>query len=149
VQEFWNVLTPYSNVRVVDENGIRLADRSKSSLTLVALAPLGADVSARLLAEKQYGGDLTRLDATNLRPLADAVTGSTWMVNYTEMDGRLAHATLRQMKTYRWNVIAFEYDDVLNASVRDFWSGAAVFGIVVSIVAVSFGWILGGMRDSN
>ena len=149
VQEFWNVLSPYSNVRVVDEYGVRLADRSQTPLTLVALAPLSATVTASALNENRYGADLTRLDATNLKSLADAVTGTTWNVTYREMDGRLAHATFRQMKTYRWNVIVFDYDDVLTASVRDFWMGATAFGIVVSIVAVSLGWILGGMRESD
>ena len=136
--------------RVVDENGVRLADRSKTPLTLAALSSLRADVSARLLREKHYGAELGRIDATNLKPLADAVTnGNVWMIDYNEMDGRLAHAALRRLRTYPWTVIVFEYDDVLMASVKDIWLGAVGFSMIVAIIAVSLGWMLGGMREAN
>jgi hypothetical protein len=110
-QEMWHALDAAYGLIVVDEIGVRLMDRSYTQL-FVALAPVPADLSAKPLAEKRYGAEITQLRATDWSDLANAVKrGGAAQIVYRDASGRAQHAATRRMTTNPWTVIAYESED--------------------------------------
>jgi len=117
-QEMWNALDAPYGLTVVDEIGVRIMDRSYAQL-FIALAPLPPDVTARPLAEKRYGAEITQIRSTDLTDLANAVKrGGAAQLIYRDANGRAVHAATRRITTNPWTVIAYENEDDMLAPVR-------------------------------
>jgi len=117
-QEMWSALA--SDAMVVDENSVRIADRSDKPQILVALSPLMPDVFTRTIAEKRYGAEVTQIPATNLTDLANAVKrGNAAPLTFRDSQGRTLRAAMRQLKTNVWTVVAFANEDAILSPWRD------------------------------
>ncbi len=118
-QELWNILRAQTNLLLVDEYGVRLADRSERPQHFIALTPLSAEESARALAEGRYGVEVMQIHATHLVELADAVKHTdTTQVTFRDSTGQTIRAATRRLSTNPWTVIAFEREETLLAPTR-------------------------------
>lgn len=120
VQEFWDVLSSQTNVLVVDDNGVRIADRSKAPQVFVAVTPLSSDAALSMLVERRYGAETNQIRATNLPALGDQIkrrTDATFA--YRDTNGRTVHAATRHLAINPWSVIVFETEDAIAAPARD------------------------------
>lgn len=120
VQEFWDVLSSQTNVLVVDDNGVRIADRSKTPQVFVAVTPLSSDTATLALIERRYGAEVSQIRVTNLPALAEQIkrgTDATFV--YRDSNGQAVHAAMRHLAINPWWVIVFETEDVIAAPARE------------------------------
>jgi len=140
VQELWGALSAPPEVMLVDENGVRIVDRSVAPQTFTALVPLASAVYARVLLEKRYGVEVTQISATHLDALADAIgQDKTATLTYRDANGRAVRAATQRIATYPWTVIVFQDEDTVLVPSRD----AVVEAIGLGAVALIAGAILG------
>ncbi len=119
-QEWWSALGGKNDVMVVDELGVRIADRFAKPLLFTALAPLTNDVATRALVENRYGAQVTQVATTAQKDLADAVTrGEFQSISFIDSAGQSYRAVIRRTKTNPWVVIAAMPEDAVFAPVRD------------------------------
>jgi hypothetical protein len=130
VQELWGAVAAPPEVMLIDESGVRIADRSATPETFVALTPLASGVYANALAQKRYGAEVTQIASTNLVALADALQrGTPAALSYRDANGRTLRAATLRTAIYPWTVVVFEPEDAILAPVGDgLWS---VFGVTV------------------
>jgi C4-dicarboxylate-specific signal transduction histidine kinase len=135
-QEMQSVLGDDSNVLVLDENGVRIVDRSEVPQPFVALVPLPPQVETDLLNEKRYGTELPLIRATNLIVLADAIrrTAAT-SLDYRDSRNHLIHVAIQPLASARWTVVV--YDD--EASLSSAAWGSLLDAIRLGIVALGVG----------
>ena len=139
-QELWNTLNAPPEVMLVDENGVRVIDRTSKPQTFVALASLAPEIAARVLAEERYGVEVTQVPGTRLAALADAIKqNKTATLSYQGVDGRTLRAATQRTSIYPWTVIVLQDEDAALAPERD----ALVGAVEVSVVALVAGMILG------
>lgn len=120
VQEFWDVLSSQTNVLVVDDNGVRIVDRSKTPQLFVAVMPLSSDVATRALIERRYGAEVNQVRATNLPALGDHIkSGADATFVYRDSNGQVLHAATRHLAINPWSVIVFETEDVIVVPARE------------------------------
>ncbi len=132
VQELWGTLGAQGDALLVDENGVRIADRTKTPQLFFALAPLPADITARPLAEHRYGADTTQIHATALPELAAAIMrGGMNLVVYRDASGQTMRAATRRMVTNPWTVIVSEPEGVALSPARD----ALIDQLIVALVS--------------
>ncbi len=137
VQELWDILSSQQDVMLIDENGVRIADRTQSPLPFVALAPLSEDAVRGLMAEKHYGSQVSQIQATNLSTLAKSVQDSReTRVSFRDLSGRNSYAVISRLKVKPWCVVAFAHDDGifqewLGPIALSLTSGAAVAAIFI------------------
>lgn len=142
-QDMWNVLASQSDTLVVDENGVRIADRSGAPQTFVALAPITPTLSARLIAEKHYGADVTQIRATALTELASVVGHSREApFAYHDPNGQTVYAAARTMVTNPWTVIVFQNEDAMLMPLRDLMWDETRVGVPVLVLAAGAGAIV-------
>lgn len=149
VQEMWNVLSDQSDVLLVDQNGVRIADRSATPQYFVALAPLSVAVLNQALAEKQYGAEVTQIRFTNLTDLMTAVTRNQPQTTYRDSNGQAVHAALSRLKTYPWTVIAFASEDDQLAPARDIIVDQIKIALISVVIVASAIWVTQYLFDSN
>lgn len=139
-QELWNTLDLPPEAMLVDENGVRIVDRTSTPQTFVALAPLAPEVAARVLVEKRYGVEVTQVPATRLAALTDAIRQTkSGTLSYQNVDGKTVRAATQRMSIYPWTVIVFQDAETLLAPARDALIGA----VGVSGLALVAGVFLG------
>ena len=120
VQELWGALVSPPAAMLVDENGVRIVDRSDTPKTFSALVPLASDTFAKVLLEHRYGVETTQIPASNLAALTDAVKQSkATTLSYRDEKGTLLRAATRRIATFPWTVIVFENEDTLLSPARD------------------------------
>ena len=135
VQEWWNVISSQTDVLVVDENGVRIADRSGAPQVFVALMTLPGDIAVRALSEKRYGAEATEIRAINLAALSDEIKrGRDETFAYRDSNGQTVHAAAQRLATNPWTVIVFETEDVIAARARNALWEAIKLSLVMSIV---------------
>jgi C4-dicarboxylate-specific signal transduction histidine kinase len=138
-QEMWNVLDAPYGLMVVDEIGVRIMDRSYTQL-FFALAPLPVDITAKPLAEKRYGTEVTQIRSTDLTDLANAIQrGGAAQLVYRDVQGRAVRAATRRITTNPWTVIAFESeDDILALARQTLYSqiGLAIASALITLAVV-------------
>ncbi len=136
VQELWGAFATPPAAMLVDENSVRLVDRSSTPKPFSALVPLGSDVYAKLLLGKRYGIQTNQIPATDLPALADAIKQSkTAMLWYQDENGTLVRAATLRIQTYPWTVIVFESEDLLLSSAQ---------GVLWNAVGLSAGAVFAG-----
>ena len=139
-QELWDALGNLQEVILVDEEGVRIVDRSRSPQTFAALVPLASDVAARVLLDKRYGVEVTQVSATRLVALAEAIKRSNMAaLSYQNVDGRTVRAATRQAAIQPWTVVVFQDEDDLISPVRDALIGAGGVSAAALMVGVLFG----------
>jgi hypothetical protein len=139
-QELWDSLGSLPEAMLVDEEGVRLVDRTGSPETFAAVVPLASDVAASVLLDKRYGVEVTRVSATHLVALADAIKhNKPTTLEYQNVDGKTVRAAIQQITIYPWTVVVFQDEDSLLSSMRDTLIGT--FGVCA--VALVAGAILG------
>lgn len=135
VQEMWSALGMQNDVMLVDENGVRLADRSTQPQIFVALAPLTTTVSTQLIAEKRYGADLTQIAATTLADVSTTIKRSeSARVVYRDAQNQMVRAATRRLKTNVWTVIVFTPEANVLAPVRDAIIDQLIIAFMVALV---------------
>ena len=163
VQELWGAFVTPPAAMLVDENGIRLVDRSATPKPFSALAPLSSDAYAKLLLGKRYGIQTNQIPATNLAALADAITtvqgpplGVTSVkqvksvtLSYQDDNGASAPAAIQRIRTYPWAVVVFESQDTLFSPARSaLWSAIGLGA--GAVIAGALLWIsLRGLGGEN
>ena len=136
VQEMWDLLGKQVDVFIVDENGVRIADRTATPQTFVALAPLGPDVIANVMTGKVYGSEITQIRATNLPDLAGAIKrGGTRELSFRDANNQMIYAALGPISTNAWTVVAFESEDAIFAGTWD----TLLYEIIIAVVALGAG----------
>jgi C4-dicarboxylate-specific signal transduction histidine kinase len=139
-QELWNTLNAPPEALLVDENGVRVIDRTSPPQTFVALVPLAPDVAARVLLEKRYGVEVTQVPGTRLTALADTIRQNrTAMLSYQNADGKIVRAATQRISIYPWTVILLQDEETLLTPARD----ALIGTVEVSVAALVAGVILG------
>jgi hypothetical protein len=139
-QEMWSVFDAQTNTLVVDEYGVRIADRLNAPQPFVALVPLAPETAASAVAEKRYGAEVTQIRATNLPALAEAIKRekATQLV-YRDADGQTIHAALRRLVTNPWTVIVFEREDAIFATTREtLWDEIKLMVVALTVAAGFF-----------
>lgn len=134
-QEWWSALGGKNNVMVVDENGIRIADRFSKPALFNALAPLPNEVVIRALTEKRYGAQVTQINTTTQNDLADAVKRESQTTTFRDAAGQSYRAVMRRTKTNSWTVIAAMPEDVALAPARDAIIDQIKFALIVLAIA--------------
>jgi hypothetical protein len=150
VQELWGAFVTPPQAMLVDEDGVRLVDRSATPKPFSALVPLGSDVYTKLLLGKRYGIQTNQIPATNLIGLADALKQSkTATLTYQNENGTLVRAAAQRIQTYPWTVVVFESEDVLLSPARGvLWSAIGLSASAVFAGALL--WIaLRGLGSEN
>lgn len=139
VQELWGALSAPPEVMLIDENGVRIVDRTAAPQTFAALTPLTPDALARVLLDKRYGAVATPITATNLVTLADAIKRQeTAALTYRDPNGRTVRAATQRTATYSWTVVVLESEDAILAPAVD-----ALWGVAgVTVVALLAGVVL-------
>lgn len=106
-QEWWSALGGKNDVMVIDEYGVRIADRFPKPLLFTSLAPLPADTVTRVITEKRYGAQVTQINATPHSDLMEAVNrGDTRATTFHDAAGQSYRAVIRRTKMNPWGVIA-------------------------------------------
>lgn len=141
-QAWWSALGGKNDVMVVDELGVRIADRFAKPQLFSAVASLPNDVAVRVLAEKRYGAQVTQINSTAQTDLADAVKRGSQTVTFRDA-GQSYRAALRRTKTNPWTVIAAMPEDAALAPARDAFIDQIK---IASIILVISGIILFAMR---
>lgn len=147
VQELWGAFVTPPSAMLVDENGVRLVDRSSTPKPFSALVSLGSDVYSKLLLEKRYGIQTNQLPATNLPTLSDAIKqNKAATLTFRDENGTLVRAATQRIQIYPWTVVVSESEDELLSPVRGvLWSAiglsaSALFaGALLWIALVSLG----------
>jgi C4-dicarboxylate-specific signal transduction histidine kinase len=140
VQELAGALDAPPDVLLVDENGVRIADRSAAPQSFVALVPLAPNLAASLLAEQYYGAEVTQLPATDLAALDAAIKrGNTATLTYLDANHQSVHAALRRLATNSWTVVVYRNEDAMLAPTRDALMVTLVFG-GTAFIAGAFVW---------
>lgn len=141
-QEMWGVLSAQKNVLLVDEKGVRIADRSDKPQTFVALVPLAPNVAARVAAEQRYGAEMTQIRATNLPELVNAIPrASTMQLTFRDTSGQTVHAATRRLATNPWTVVAFETADAIAAAARETLWDTLIIAAVAFVVAAALFYV--------
>ncbi|MDE3092054.1 MAG: cache domain-containing protein, partial [Chloroflexota bacterium] len=134
VQELWDALGTPQNVLLVDEDGVRIADRSAARQVFVALTPLGPDLAARVVMEQRYGAQVPAITATNVTELAAAVKrGDATALTYRDAKGQMVRAAIRRARILPWTVVVFETEDTVFASERTILLAALALGAVAMV----------------
>lgn len=139
VQELWAAFDNLTDVLLVDEKGVRIADTSAKPQTFVALEPLSADVMASAYRDKIYGPETTQIRSTSLTDLAAAVRRQLSHVTYRDGQGQTIHAALDRLRTNSWTAIVLVSEDSILAPVRDtLWTelGIALVSAFIGAVAM-------------
>ncbi|MBI5029628.1 MAG: cache domain-containing protein [Chloroflexi bacterium] len=131
VQDMWAALDNQSDMWLVDENGVRIADTSAKPQTFVALEPLNANTMSTIYRTKLYGPEITQIRSTNFPDLAVAVRRRSTPVTWQDAQGQVIHAAMERLKTNSWTVIAFASEDSIFAAVND----ALVLQILIALVS--------------
>ena len=141
VREVWGALGNTPNVLLVDENSVRVVDLSATPLDFAAVAPMAPALAAGLLAEKQYGAEVTQIGVANVPALADALQrGAPATVTYRDASGQPMRAAIQRLATRPWSVVVSQNQDAILSSTHDaFWETLA-FG-AVALVAEAILWI--------
>jgi len=144
VQEMWGVFGAQNNVLLVDENGVRIADRSDKPQTFVALVPLSSDTLARVLRENRYGTEVTQIRATNLVELASAFKrGDAAQLAYRDPPGQTIRAATWRLAMNPWTVIAFEREDAILVPVRDAMADQIKVVVIAAAIAAGLVYVAG------
>ncbi len=129
VQELTGALDAPPDALLVDENGVRIADRSAAPQSFIALVPLAPNLAASLLAEQYYGAEVTQLPATDLAALDAAIKrGNAVMLVYLDANNQTVHAALRRLATNSWTVVVYRNEDAILAPTRDALTVTLAFG---------------------
>lgn len=147
VQEMWGVLSAQKNVLLVDENGVRIADRSDKPQTFVALTPLAPNVAARVAVEQRYGAEMTQIRATNLPELVNAIPrAGAAQLTFRDTGGQTVHAATRRLATNPWTILAFETADAISAAARETVWDTLIVAAVAFVVAAALFYIATRLR---
>jgi len=120
VQEMWSALGGQADVMLIDEYGVRVADRSAKPSLHSALTPLPGDIAARVFAENRYGAQVAFIGSANLVDLANAIKQvDPAPVSYRDATGQSFRAAWRRLKTNPWTVICFASEDEIFATAND------------------------------
>ncbi len=145
-QEFWDALDGQPNVLVVDDHGVRIADRSNAPQLFVALIPPAFETLSGLMAEHYYGAEITQLRASNLPELADRIESKQTTAIYRETGGQTIHAALRPMQTAPWTIVVFDSEEAMADQARGaFWEAIKLpaLGLLVGWgFLLAAGWVL-------
>jgi C4-dicarboxylate-specific signal transduction histidine kinase len=134
-QELWSVLETSNDVMLIDENGVQIANRATMPSLFVALSPLAAEVRARILAEKQYGAEITQIGAINLSDLATAIKrGQAAFVVYRDAQAQTWHAAIYRMKTKPWTVVVVVSEETQMTPARDAIVDQFALAIIVAVL---------------
>lgn len=136
-QELWSVFSTQTNATLVDEDGVRIADRSTLPQHFTALVPLAPEVAARALIEKRYGAEIVQMRATNLPALAEAIKReNTIQIVYRDADAKIIHAATRRLTVNPWTVIVFESEDAILAATREtLWDKMKLVAVALFVAA--------------
>jgi C4-dicarboxylate-specific signal transduction histidine kinase len=140
VQELWDAFGEQNDMLLIDENGVRIADRSQSPLLFVAIEPIPEEAHFRLLDEEFYGSEIPEIRATNLPALAQAVRDERQTsASYRDQNGRNVHAVIVHTKVKPWAVVAFEVENAIVQRARE---SAGVIGAVGAGILIAAGLAL-------
>lgn len=135
-QEWWSALGGKNDVMVIDEYGVRIADRFSKPLLFTSLAPLPGDTVTRVITEKRYGAQVTQINATAQTDLVEAINRGEMRATISrDAAGQSYRAVIRRTKTNPWVVIAAMPEDAVFAPVRDAIIDQFKSVIIVLVVA--------------
>lgn len=129
---------------LVDEDGVRIVDRTASPQTFTALAPLTAEAMTRALTEFKYGAETTQIRATNLAALRDEINrGRATPIVFTDANGKTMHAGARRLRTNLWSVVVLQSEDAMTAPARDTLLAMILVAGLSLLIALPLGFLLG------
>ncbi len=144
-QELGGALDAPPDALLVDENGVRIADRSAAPQSFVALVPLAPNVAASLLSEQRYGAEVTQIPATHLVALDAAIKrGNAATLTYLDASKPSVHAAFRRLATNPWTVVVYRNEDAILAPTRDALAVTLAFGGAALIAGALAGSALRG-----
>jgi len=131
---------------LVDEEGVRIVDRTAQPQTFTALAPLTAEAMTRVLAEQRYGAEITQIRATNLSALRDEINrGRASPIVYTDANGKAMHAGARRLRTNLWSVVVLQSEEAMTAPARDSLLAMILVAGLTLLAGLPIGFLLGRM----
>jgi C4-dicarboxylate-specific signal transduction histidine kinase len=143
-QELWAAVGAEPNVLLVDDDGVRLADRTSQPQLFVALAPLSAEQMTRALSQRRYGAEIVQLRATNLGELRDHLArGSAKPIVFHDTDGKTKHASVARVRFNVWSVVVFANENDASASARDLLRDLILVAGLTLTIGLTLGFILG------
>jgi C4-dicarboxylate-specific signal transduction histidine kinase len=143
-QELWAAVGAEPNVLLVDDDGVRLADRTSQPQLFVALAPLSAEQMTRALSQRRYGAEIVQLRATNLGELRDHLArGSAKPMVFRDTDGKTKHASVARVRFNVWSVVVFANENDASASARDLLRDLILVAGLTLTIGLTLGFILG------
>ncbi len=141
-QELVSVLGSFSDIMLIDEEGVRIIDRTTKPQSFVALAPLTAEAMTRALSQRRYGAEITQINATNLVTLRDEIArGRSSPIVYT--DGATMHAGTRRLRTNLWTVVVVQSAEAMAQPARDTLGAIIITAALSIMVALVIGFLLG------
>ncbi|MBI5651717.1 MAG: cache domain-containing protein [Chloroflexi bacterium] len=143
-QELWAAVGADQNVLLVDEDGVRLADRTSQPQLFVALAPLSAEQMTRAFSQRRYGAEITQIRATNLGELRDQIArGSAKPIVFRDADGKTKHAGIARLRLNFWSVVVLANEDEVSAPARDTLRDLILVAGLSLVIALVLGFIAG------
>ncbi|MCL5951321.1 MAG: cache domain-containing protein [Chloroflexi bacterium] len=139
VQEMWGLVNTQTDVQVIDENGVLIADHSASPQLFVSLMPISDTEKTRLLDEKHYGTRVVQIFAINAPVLAQAVRADNEKpFVYRDAKGRALIGVIRRLKVNGWSVVAFTSQDSVLQNARNAFLTSLAFGLFVLFATAGF-----------
>ncbi|MBI5304318.1 MAG: cache domain-containing protein [Chloroflexi bacterium] len=143
-EELGSTLGTFTDVLLVDDDGVRVVDHTTKPQTFVVLAPMTADAMTRALAQRKYGAEVTQIRATNLALLRDEISrGRSTPIVYAEADGKTIHAGTRRLRTNSWTVVVLQSESAMVESARDTLAAMIIVAALSILTALPLGFLVG------
>jgi diguanylate cyclase (GGDEF)-like protein len=147
-EEFWDIVDrawqeagPESAAIVTDEVGVRIARAGRRDLLFHAWAPLPPERAQQILAERRYGEGITRVAATEMPEILEALRDPGRLTYFTHrlVTGPRYHAAGVMMKRRPWIITASIPEESFFSPIHQHRQrvGLFILGAVILSVAVS------------
>lgn len=149
-QELWGLVNAQPEAMVIDENGVRIADRSPSPQIFAALAPLTLEQRGRLMEDKFYGGELTQIGNAGIPALAKAIQqGAKGPVAFSDMKGVGHNAVVRRLKTKDWTVVSVAGEASRQEQSRVLLMSLAGYGLLAFLLGASAAYLVAPRSEKS
>ena len=113
-QELWDALFTTSNVLIVDENGVRIADATSAPQVFTAIAPLTNDAIVRVARDQLYGAELSQIRVVPFPDLAVQLKNRRAAQTVLRDPNSGSYlAAIQPLETNPWSVVVLVRDDAL------------------------------------
>jgi C4-dicarboxylate-specific signal transduction histidine kinase len=142
VEELWSSVQSVTDVLILDEEGVRIADTSTPPHTFAAIAPFSNEAELRVLREKRYGSETLQIYVSPLVTLSSQLKGNNAFVSFPDPAGRSMRAAIRKIGTNPWTVIVMTPEDAILSSTDLAFLRAFVLGMVLILAAESLAYFV-------